>query len=363
MVELLVGAVIGVVVSVVLADPLIAARDRLLHEVRLLAYRNSAHTSLPAGAPFQIGGMKTSWVLADGGVSSPYRPETVHCILSGTQLKLPAEVQRRRAAIERDQAALQAAGKSGIWNGPLLSLSEFARSRTIPDEQPRVTLTFQRSDFFTFRASVGSLDEPFPRADGTVTSLREEFIDASDPLAPRPFLAAGFGVCLVLLTSDNMLILARRGDDVGIRAGELDASVAEAVSVTLDRHVHHPGPDLYRTAIRGVHEELGITVGEDDVTLFGFGLDLDYYQWGMLGMAKTALTVEELREYWSRGAGGGKWETSGFLALPLDPDRVFTELKEHKLWSTGWVAIYWCLVSQLGARRVDAAAKRVLQAG
>ena len=53
-----------------------------------------------------------------------------------------------------------------------------------------------------------------------------------------PFLATGFGIAVVIITGDEKLLLVRRHDNLGARAGKLDVSVVEGIYLSLT--VHQP---------------------------------------------------------------------------------------------------------------------------
>jgi hypothetical protein len=202
-----------------------------------------------------------------------------------------------------------------------------------------------------------SLDKNLVRTSATVT-LRQKYLQEKDLSQPIPFLAHGFGVALVLITKDKKLLLSRRNENAGTRAGELDVSVVEGVHPQKDASITYRGPNLYRTAVRGILEEVGISILQEDVVFLGFGVDIEYYQWNIIGMVRVTETAEEILKSRQRGASG-KWETKQFEVIESAPLNVFRHLKQEKIWSTGLVAIYWLLVHEYGRKKVDRAAQVV----
>lgn len=354
LISYLVGAIVGLVLGVVFEEPLTAAKIRAIKWFRTLIYRN--RPIAPRPETFTLGTLETSWLVIDGNGELAYTPDTVTCCLEGP-LTLPPEIEARRAAIEERERAKRAAGQVYQWNGPLLALERYAIGRSVPNEDLEVTFTLRPTDYFTFQATVASLDADLFPGPPNLT-IREKYLKDHDHSQPIPFLANGFGVALVIFTSDQKLLLYRRHDSTGVRAGQIDASVVEGVHPTLDRSIMHRGPDLYHTAIRGAEEELGIELVQDQIAFLGFGVDLEYYQWNMLAVAHASETSSTVLERYRRGTSG-KWESKKIEIIDSTPPFVFNYLRKEKLWSTGIVAIYWALVHEYGRKRVELAAKEV----
>ncbi len=308
---------------------------------------------------FTLGDRRTDWLVIDGDGSEAYSPEEVRCRLDPAPLSLPPEIQERRRQIESREIAKGESGLPGQWNGPMVALRRYSIRRTADRERLGVTLTFSETDYFTFQATVMSLDCPMTPGGPT---LRERYLPTDERCAePVPFLAVGFGVGLAIVTQDNQLILTRRHDHVGARAGELDVSVVEGVHPVLDRATSSSGPDLYRTAIRGAAEELGIDLAADDLYFLGFGVDLKYYQWNMLGFGRSHLTAAEIVARRSRGSGG-KWEARRIEFVEFELHTVLRVLRDETMWSPASCAIYWALVKEFDKQPTAAALAEVFGA-
>lgn len=307
---------------------------------------------------FTIGSHETDFVVLDGTGVEAYRPENLQCTFMPTPIEQPSEVLALRQAIEGREAEKDARGLRSMVNGPLYALRGFRRDRDA-DEHISLRLDLVPTDYFTFQATVFSLDVPIP---GSNTTLRKTYLTGPvSTLADKPigFMANAFGVIMVVVTSDDYLILNRRSDDVGGRRNELDATYAESMLPAADK-TDAGLPDPYRTALRGLEEELGLVSEREDVHFLGFGLDVQYYQWSLIGLVKTDRTAREVLEGKSRGTTGN-WESSDHIMLRAEPKEVFEflrqELKVRPIWSTGFVAIYWTLVHLCGRSRVEAAGR------
>lgn len=352
----LIGGIIGLLIAVMLEEPLNSAKRRFVKWFRMIFYRPRLTT--PPPQTFGLGRLNTSWLVIDGDGGMTYSPATIRCIVDNTPASLPPEIIQLRSRIEEREIAKMEKGLDYQRNGPLYALDRYHIGRTQPDEHMEVVFTFRPTDYYTFQATVKSLDENSMQSPSTAT-LRQEYLQGRDLSQPIPSLANGFVIALVIITKDKKLVLSHRSDRVGVRPGELDASVVEGVHPVLDRSSIHRGPDLYRTAIRGAQEEIGIELVQEEITFLGFGVDIEYYQWNMIGVARISETAHEALEHRRRGIGG-KWETRQFEIIESDPRSVFSYLKNQRIWSTGLVAVYWALVHYHGRKRVDSAVKAVL---
>lgn len=351
------SALIGIAVGVVFQRRVERAWNAL-RRWWILRVR-SAVLEPPPPESFSLGSRQFPFLVVDGDGVLTYQPATIRTLIDGSSSTLPPEVQARKERVASDQAEKKAQGLPHHWNGPLYSLKRYAIARTIPDEQLSISLTFRTSDYYSFLSTVMSLDENLLSAPAQLT-LRQRYLLGQDVSNPVEFLAQGFGVALVAISSDDKMILGYRSADSGARPSELDITVVEGVHPVLDRASDHPGPDLYRTAIRGASEEAGLDVYEHQVHFLGFGVDTEWYQWALLGAIDLDSTADEALEGRRRGTGG-KWEVRRFRVLSADPPIVFQFLNTERLWALGWVVIYWALVRRYGRRVVDAAAKAVLK--
>jgi len=349
-----IGAAIGWILGAFLTKPLVS---KMLRFRRSLRRRFCGIPPVPTPEAFVLGSHKTSFVIVDGDGQMVYTPDTLTCAVIEEEAKLPPEVIKLYNEIETTEEEKKAKGLQYRWNGPLYALDHPQVERTSPYENLVLTLWLRITDYYTFMATVLSLDKNLVDPPASLT-LRDRYLAWHDPSKPIPFLANGLGVALVIMTKDGKLILSRRQETLSARPGELDVSVVEGVHPYHDRHTDHPGPDLYRTAIRGAMEELGVTLLQPDVTFLGFGVDMQYYQWNVIGMAEIAETAQQILERRTRGTAG-KWEAHAFEPVDAVPRTAFEYLKNHKMWDTGKVAIYWALVKKCGKKRVEEAVRQV----
>lgn len=348
--EALLGGIVGVIFAVIFQPPLERVRTALIARVRRLWYSARRRNEQPRAETFSLAGRSLPFLVVDGDGDMAYRPHTLTCVLDPQPIEFPASVQALREAIARREADKSHADVPHLWNGPQVGLKRYVIGRTVPDEEMELRLVLHRSDYYTFQATVLSLDTALP--DGSTLRNRHLSPPAAEPV---PFLAIGLGVALVLITRDEKFVLCCRSTNSGARANELDVSVVEGVHLDHDRSTHHAGPDLYKTAVRGAKEELGIELPREDICFLGFGVDLDYYQWNVIGFARLAVTSEELMVNRTRGSSG-KWENRDIQFVDTNPDAVWIFLRNRRLWATAWVALYWAMVREYGRRKVEKSA-------
>lgn len=144
-------------------------------------------------------------------------------------------------------------------------------------------------------------------------TIRVKYLDQviQDLHVSSDVLSQGVGIVLTVVTADEKIVLTRRRADTGIRPNELDVSVVEAIDPYQDAVENSNGEqhsrktiDLYKVAIRGLKQELGMVASRDQIHLLGFGVDLEYYQWNIIGTVNTNLTSSQIIELKSSGIHG-----------------------------------------------------------
>lgn len=351
----LASALLGLILGVFLEPKLEEMRERLARRWRAMTRRAQIETPVPEN--FSLGIRRFPFLVIDGDGEHAYRPSSIRTIVEEEPVDLPAEIAQLKHEIESRENEKRTQGLPAQWNGPFFALDRYAIGRSIPDEGLELTLVLRRSDYFSFQATVMSLDKNLMQPPAELT-LRQRYLLGTDLTKPVPFLAQGFGVALVVISEDQKLIFSRRSHDAGARSGELDITFVEGVHPNFDRASDHPGPDFYRTAIRGAKEEVGLDLFANEIVFLGFGVDTEYYQWQLLGMARSRGTAREALEPRRRGTAG-KWEARRFELLDFNPSTVFEFLASEDLWAVGWVAVYWALVHEFGRRKVDEVARKL----
>lgn len=73
-------------------------------------------------------------------------------------LPLPPEIQDIRQGIAKRESLNKERGIPYLWNGPMYALERYAIGRTPNEEHMEASFAFRPTDYFTFQATVCSLD-------------------------------------------------------------------------------------------------------------------------------------------------------------------------------------------------------------
>lgn len=297
---------------------------------------------------FAFGKLKTSEIILDGDGTGLYLPEHIRTNYIPIALDLPDDIQERKARISHEQAENEANGDHFQWNGDRYNLSKFRISREPANESMTLGLWFRPSDYYTFLATSQAIQEP---------AMREKYLAYAEWDEAIALFAHSFSVLLSVVTADGYTILVQRGKAMGCRPNVFDVSVAEGLSRSLDRSATSQAPDIYRCALRGMAEELGLHSPTDfsrsDIHFLSFAVDTQYCMWGMFGMVKLQKTLAEVTGNMKRGVQDG-WENREIFSAPFTPEDVCSFVFEHQPFSPGGlVCLYHSLVHEFGHEYVD----------
>ncbi len=346
----LIGAIVGLMISVVFDEGLREFKRKVKRKYkRLFSVKNDENSHL-----FSFGNTTTNFFVVDGDGQSEFKPENIECRVVNKEVPLPEEIELIKQEITEQETEKKLNGLEYKWNGPLYGLAKYRQSRTADKEDMTVIFNFFKTDYYTFQATNMQLDR---RLDSGKT-IREEYIPYNNLGEIQSSLANGFGVALLVITSDENIILSQRTENSGSRGSEMDISVVEGVHPLLDRHSVNDGPDLFNTAVRGANEELGIIVNKDEIHFLGYGVDVDYYQWNMIGFTHVPQTAQEIKDIRSRGTSG-KWENTSLVFKNFTPKEMAELIVNGDMWSTAKVALYWTAVRELGKNNIDRAIKNI----
>ena len=70
-------------------------------------------------------------------------------------------------------------------------------------------LWFSPSDYYTYLATVMSLDEYVKDDLGNCITVRQKYLSNLDWNVVTPYMATGFGVAISIITSDDVLVVAK----------------------------------------------------------------------------------------------------------------------------------------------------------
>lgn len=299
---------------------------------------------------FSFGTIKTVELILDGDGVGVYLPQHIHSHYLPLPLELPEAFEARKAEIAQAQEERRTQGDSYQWNGERYNLVKFNIGRDPVHEEMVLGLWFRPSDYYTFLATSSVAQDQELRA----TYLAHPEWDEAIPL-----FAHSFSVLLTLLTSDNHTILIHRGKGLGCRPNVFDVSIAEGLSRPVDRGSTSQAPDIYRCAIRGLAEELGLHAPADfspaDIQFLSFAVDTAYCMWGLFGIVKVQKRAEEILGNLQKSVRD-RFEHRNAFSVPFTPEEVCSFVFAHEPFSPGGlVCLYHSLVHEFGKERVNAA--------
>ncbi len=345
----LLSAAVGIVLGVILEDPLTNLRDNLFHRYKRLFYKKRVALS----ENFTFGNIKTAWRILDGTGEEKYDPETITTHFENKKPTFSSLVKEKREEIEKEQEKLHKEGKAFSWNGDVLTLQKFLISRFGDEENQSLEMWFHLTDYYTFMATNEIMEQK---------DMQEKIVTDPNWNQPIPTICNSVGVNLAVVTEDEYLILTKRSSDVASYKDLYHISMNEGLNRALDRNIHNPAPDIYRCAIRGLAEELGVSdISTEQISLLSFGVDIEHSQWGILGVAKINKTAEEVQAWRNRGAKD-KWEATEMHLLKFRVDDVVKFIAEHPHWTpSGLTCIYHALVHEFKRARVEAAIAKYIK--
>jgi len=297
---------------------------------------------------FTFGKIKTAELILDGDGTGVYLPHHLRSHYIPLALELPEEVALRKERIAQEQEERKAQGDSYQWNGERYNLVKFNIGRDPQSEDMNLGLWFRPSDYYTFLATSAAAQEQ---------TVREKYLADVEWDEAVPVFAHSFSVLLTVVTCDGQTIFVQRGKSLGCRPSVFDVSLAEGLSRPVDRSSTSQAPDVYRCAIRGLAEELGLQEAADfsasDILLLSFAVDTEYCMWGLFGMVKLKRSVEEVLGNLRRSVRDRFEQRRVFSAL-FTPEEVCSFVFSHEPFSPGGlVCLYHALVHEFGRERVD----------
>jgi len=349
--------ILGVLTSLVASLIWQEHGHRIVARVKRLRVRR--RTVPPPTGFLRLGAVEIPWVVVCAGA---YRRDDLDIHWDARPGKLHPVVQKLYGEQVRAAEAAARRGEPAPFNGLGYKLEAFfAGMRRGPDEQPVLTLRFRPTDYFAMLVTDQALDRPVV-VDGELTTLRRLFAHAVDlAVRPVPELATHFGIALQVVTADGQTVFALRGQ-TAVDAHVWFPSVAEGASRPTDAGPRG-GPDPYRTAVRGLVEELGVDVPEEDILFLSFGANAVLCEYALCGLARIRETAEQVARIRATGVPKDKWESQSLRFVRWTPREVARFVAEQGPWSPfALVTVYHALIHDFGREATDrafSAVKRV----
>jgi hypothetical protein len=349
-VGLILGSILGLVLSVLAEDYLKKRRERLQRRI-VRAIRARTLSPYRDVQTFRIGPLESPYLIYEGDGENVIAEQAVRCTVDDSFVDgIPSEVLEWRKEFADLQEERRRRGEHYFWNGPNYALVSVIPDRIGIDESPGISLRFRHSDYYTFQATQ-RLDTPL--ADGS--TLRSRYL-SGDPFEAPDFMRSSFGLNIAMVSADDYLIVTRRSDLVGSSPGLINSSANEGLSRSLDSNGRTP-PSLYNVARRGVSEELAIGADSYRLEMLAVTLDTQKHQWGAMFFAKAHdLTARDIQEQVSRGIPD-RWEHKEILFIPHSIpdvlDFLLAEERRDQFSSVTPALFYFSLVRVFGRTRVE----------
>lgn len=247
--------------------------------------------------------------MAGDGVH-PIRREHLQATVSAN----PASLSPRVTAMAERLAGRPRPLSSGLgnWVGVGLGVNRITIMRHGHDEEAGLDLGLHEIDYHLAQASY---------------RLASRFrIEGHCWAYPVSGLGNGLGLNLLLVTSDNTMVFARRSPLV-VGAGSWNVSAGEGMrpaDIGVGRKV-----DFHGALARGAEEELGVEVDPAQVEVLSFGAYVPHAGWAILGWAPTDLSSRQLLARFRAGTHDG-FEVAELAFCPLDPDAFVEFLLSHR---------------------------------
>ncbi|WP_104166079.1 hypothetical protein [Arthrobacter sp. SX1312] len=266
--------------------------------------------------------------------------------------QLAEDIEEKRKSLERDP---------GAWNAEKLALRRIEVSREPSRELPMLKLHFARTDYASFQVVASAWEKRF------TTGLEGGELRGEELLDVLPGLSNSFGINLTVETADDQLLLTRRSGKTSGGRNLRHISVNEGMAL-VDQDLKNGLPDPYRTALRGIAEELGVDLeGEPDIreriTFHSLVCDVTRYEWALLGhvnLTQTQWTNASFIHARKFGMGPDDWESSSLEFIPMEKAAVEEALRDDSDWvGHGYVNLLLSSMHRLrGERRAILAVAR-----
>jgi hypothetical protein len=352
----LVGGLVGLMLGVLFEPWLTHQKENVFRHFR--RWTSPPPEPIPPPHFMKVGPIETTSVIIDGDGEAEYIPTSIECTYDPTPIPLPLELEQLRDNLEREQERRRQSGEKWMWNGGIYALKRYRLGRTFDEDNLALNLHFGPSDWYTACATNLSLDSELaigPEA-GKQLTLRDKYLNNVDWSAPliQPVSCFGntFGINLVLISGDNQLVLTKRSPLTSVYPNHYHITMNECVQRPIDRSDYSGSPNLYRAAIRGAAEELGLELCESDVTFLVFQVDTRYSMWGILGVGHTNKTYSEMCHMRDMLAKD-RWKSTNLFAVELRLETALQFMADHSPWVPGGLAcLYYTLIHEFGKRAV-----------
>lgn len=304
-----------------------------------------------------VGYLQTNTFLIQGDGNHKYTTDSLTAIYTDGAPTSPPDIAKRILAKERELEDDRQTGRMNVWRGLGVGISDYSTYLTDDEAHLGLQISFYKTTYPAFQGTVLAIGSEDKMQKDSIFQLH---LRDRDPREIVPYLARHVGVVSVVLTADDLMVVSRRRQQVAARPGQYDVSVVEGIEPTKDAYIvgSLTRISVFDAIARGCREELGIMPDSTDISILGFGVDLNFYQYNFFSVVRTDRNFSELQKY-RNGRARDAWE-SDIIPLKNNVDSVLSFIDKSEMWDTAVVSLYLALVHQFSHTAVDGRAAQIL---
>ena len=315
----------------------------------------SADTNLWMQVPeiVNFNGLKVPCILCEGDGRFVFSRDDIKCHYIDAETDYPSDIESQIDQVNLEEQERRQRGERYAWNGKTFGLKDWFSSRTSLSEIPILHLSFKPTTYYEFLGTNMILDKKCVYdSEGHLISLRDKYASRFGWDQPTAVFSNQFGVVMSATTKDGYWIAVKRSERVRWVPNTFQTSIGEAMSYRADRD-EEGRPDLFKTAIRAVREELGIEIQERSINFLGLIYDVNFYQYDMMGLIRLEVESDEVATYRALGTKDGRFESKQLFLVRYEPYAIVEFLAENQpWWPRSVTSILYCLAHDFGFQTV-----------
>lgn len=259
--------------------------------------------------------------------------------LEDREVKVPEDFRRIAYRLRKENEVRMQKGEKPVYSelhpyavhSILTPREETGMKKT---ERPTCYIGLRESSYFYSLVSIMAMNE---RVDNL--TIREKYYSKllENPDRPTPYgydIVHALGINTLIYTCDGKFIFGERNPNtVATGQGCLHLSVGEHLNkMLIDFNNENNEPDITKTLIRGINEELGIIVNnleEADIRFYGLALSKRLCQYGVLGITiLNNFSSTDIIKAWMFSKDG-RYENRRLVAINADLRSIVDYMNEH----------------------------------
>jgi hypothetical protein len=326
-----------------------------------------------------LGEKNISWFTCVVDTERPLSHGDIKISFINEKAELPDEINQYRSdLLEKwriEQKSKLHPARQRHWPGPTFAVQSIFEDRSPLTEHATLFLTLTPSDYFTFLTVQDGIKNPLVKnKNGQPQTLKERYLSDYNPFAPIPQLAQSVSGTVLLVSREKNgkqhALVFKRSERVGTGIDVYVLSVNETPRrkpTPEERKLLEPVPEklikpdldedgnpcIFTAIVRGAKEELGINLPVESIKILSFGLETDRYQYAMIGIAETDMTMNQVKSAFNE-AKDKSFEYSGFAFVPFKPEDIYEFMRADRKWGPeAEIGLYQALAYKFGSEYVQ----------